>query len=71
MTEPLKLIDCKVKIELMPYQLEIIKSLIKSEELNLLYNLRSKEPNFTKEERSQMITDYHRLYNMLENSTKE
>ncbi|QXP08531.1 MAG: hypothetical protein [Arizlama microvirus] len=66
-----RLIDCKVKLELMPYQIEIFKSLVKSELMNIEYMLRGKEPNLTKEERSNMIIEYHRIYNMLEDATKE
>lgn len=71
MTELQKLVNCKVKLELMPYQLEIVKSLCKSELMNLEYYLKGKEPNFTREERSQMIIEYHRIYNILEDAAKE
>lgn len=71
MIELQKLADCKVKLDLMPYQVEIMKSLIRSEMLTLEYDLNCKGTTYTKEERSKMIIEYHRVYNMLEDATKE
>ena len=58
-------------MELMPYQVEIFKSLVKEELMNLEYYLKGKEPNLTKEERSNMIIEYHRIYKTLEDATEE
>lgn len=69
-TELHKLADCKVELVLMPYQVEVLKSLIRSEMMTLEYDLRCKGTIFTKEERSKMIIEYHQVYNMLEDATK-
>lgn len=66
-----KLVDCKVELNLMPYQAEVIKSLIREEILRLEYHLKGgTDPNLTGEERSKMIIEYHRIYNMIEDATR-